>query len=70
MPDPVYALIQRVRSVCAESEERILLAQRLRIQSKVLVASARQIIAIATQTVATANHVGASKRSDKIIWTA
>jgi len=45
MADQVYALIQRVRSIRAESEDRILRAQTLHTKSKMLVASAKQIVA-------------------------
>jgi len=45
MADQVYALIQRVRSIRAESEDRILRAQTLHTKSKMLVASTKQIVA-------------------------
>jgi hypothetical protein len=45
MPDQVYALMQRVRSIRAGSEDRIFRAQTLRTKSKMLVANANQIVA-------------------------
>jgi len=59
MPDQVYALIQRVRSIRAESEDRILRAQTLHTKSKMLVANAKQIVANAKHA-AQANEVGRS----------
>ena len=59
MPDHVYVLIQRVRSIRAESEDRILRAQTLHTKSKMLVANARQIVAHAKQA-AQANGVTSS----------
>lgn len=58
-PDQVCALIQRVRSIRAETEDRILRAQTLHTKSKMLDANAMQIVANAKHA-AQANRVARS----------